>query len=96
MNYQLPSNTFYEDFIIAEKFGIDAILDTAKRASREWIYDPYMFAALVIALNQRLWALYKTNEPVAKVYEKLYFEANSKAYNKYKGEDLDIYWNLTD
>ena len=37
-----PVTTFYQDFSIAEKYGIDGIKDTYKRAFEEW-KDDYKF-----------------------------------------------------
>lgn len=93
--YTLPDNTFRQDFLIAERFGINAIIETAKIATKEWFDNPYMFAALVITLNHRLWDLHQTNPYVAEVYEQLYFNADNKSC-EYTGEDADIYFALTD
>ena len=34
-----PFTTFFEDFSIADNFGVDAIKDTYNRAFNEWKHD---------------------------------------------------------
>lgn len=89
------SNTFRDDFIIAEGFGEKAVRDTYKRC-QEWKGDVEMFGALVITLNHRIWDLYETNEPMARVYNELWSEAHRFAQETFKGDDARRYFELTD
>lgn len=93
---ELPSNTFRQDFLIAERLGEGAIRDTFNRCEREWIKDPAMFAAFVVTLNHRIWDLYKSNEQLARVYNELWDKANTKAWETFKDEDARLYFQLTD
>ena len=88
--------TFWDDFSIAERFGIEAIEDTYKRAFDSWHEDIVFVTELVLVLNWKIWALYKTNEPVARVYDKLWKRAHSWCCNNLKGDDLTYYLNTTD
>ena len=46
-----PVTTFYQDFSIAEKYGIDGIKDTYQRAFEEWKDDYKFLTELVMVLN---------------------------------------------
>ena len=91
----LPPNTFWQDFTIADKFGEEAVRDTYKR-SQHWLSDVDMWSALVVVLNHKIWKLYQTNEPLARVYDELWKEAHAKGWDTYKGEEAKRYFDLTD
>ena len=42
MTGYVPQTTFYEDFSIADQFGLDAIKDTFNRAFKHW-KDNYVY-----------------------------------------------------
>ena len=91
-----PITTFYQDFSIADKFGLDAIKDTFKRAFNEW-KDNYQFLTeLVMVLNWKIFEHYKTNEQYAKLYDKLWKEADSYACENLKDEEATYYYRTTD
>lgn len=88
--------TFWSDFCIADKFGEQAVKDTYKN-SEHWISDVEMWTELVIVLNMKCWIYYeKGNMTLSKVYSDLYHKANTKAYDTYKGEEMDYYFRYTD
>lgn len=91
--------TFYTDFQIAERFGHEAIKDTYKRVLKEWIDNPAAWGEVVCALNWRLWDLYETDEPTARLYERLWMEAYDlgwKNAEKRGDEYADIFFEKTD
>lgn len=91
------SNTFYQDFTIADYFGRDAIIDTYNRALKEWQHDPEMLAGLVIALNQKIWYYYhRNNETRAELYNTLWEQAHDYALEHLKNDNLRTYLRLTD
>ena len=51
--------TFYMDFTIADKFGIEAIKDTYNRAFKEWKNDYKYLTFLVLNLNHKIWEHYE-------------------------------------
>lgn len=72
--------TFYQDFQIADMVGgRSGVTDTFKRV-QHWKSDPKAWGEVVCALNWRLWDLYKTDEPMARLYEKLWQEAQETGY----------------
>ena len=91
-----PKTTFYEDFGIADAFGENAVRDTYKRAFNAWKEDVEFVTELVMALNWKIWEHYETNEPLAKVYNELWEEADMWCCDNLKGEDLAYYYRTTD
>lgn len=88
--------TFWNDFIIAENFGIKAIKETYNRAIVEWKDNYKYLTELVMVLNWRMWHTYETNKEIAKLYEKLYFIADEYARTHLKGDELEYYYDTTD
>ena len=88
--------TFFEDFSIADNFGISAIKDTYKRAFKEWKTNYIYLTELVMVLNHKIWQWYQKNEEIAKVYNELYEEADAYACNNLKGEELSYFYRTTD
>lgn len=50
--------TFFEDFSIADAFGISAVKDTYNRAFKEWKHDYKYLTELVMVLNWKCWEHY--------------------------------------
>ena len=91
-----PITTFYEDFSIADWFGVDAIRDTFKRAFAHWKEDYKFLTELVMALNWKIWEHYESNEKYAKVYNELWEKADLYATSHLKGEELAYFYRTTD
>lgn len=89
--------TFWNDFSIADKFGIKAVKDTFKRAFEEWKSDYKYLTELVMVLNHKCWDHYsKGNTKLSNLYSDLYYKANDWAYSHLEGEALDFYFHVTD
>ena len=70
--------TFANDFAIAECFGDDAILDTYKRAVREWIGNYKYMTELIMVLNWFCWFWNDCDQrdlELSRLYTDLYYEA---------------------
>lgn len=91
-----PITTFYEDFSIADWFGVDAIRDTFKRAFEEWKGNYKFLTELVMALNWKIWEHYESNEKYAKLYNELWEKADEYATSHLKGEELRYFYRTTD
>ena len=90
-------NTFWQDFTIADNFGINAIQDTYNRAFNEWKNDYKMLTELVIVLNHKIWQYYKLqNEQFTNLYNTLWEQADSYACNNLKGKELAYFYDTTD
>lgn len=88
--------TFWSDFSIADAFGIDAVKDTYKRAFNEWKTNYIYLTELVMVLNWKIWQHYEKNEPLARVYNELWAEADGYACENLKGEELSYFYRITD
>lgn len=88
--------TFWEDFSIADKYGVAGVKDTYKRAFSEWKDDYKFFTELTLVLNHKIWQHYESNRKLAALYDRLWREADEYAMNNFKGEELDYYYRITD
>lgn len=91
-----PQTTYWEDFSIADMFGIDAIKDTYLNGLKS-ACDYKMLTELVMVLNWKLWQHYNIgNEKVAEVYDELWKKADVYAQEHLKGDELDYFYETTD
>lgn len=93
--YQMTT-TFWEDFSIADKFGVSAIKDTYKRAFGEWKSNYVYLTELVVVLNHKIWQWYKKDERVARVYNDLWAYTDAYAMDHLKGNELRFFIEVTD
>lgn len=87
--------TFKEDFKIAEAFGQSAIKETYKRA-KTLLDDVVYLTELSLTMNNRLWALAQVNEPMARLYEDLWYETKNIAAKLKTKEDKNYFYKMTD
>lgn len=88
--------TFWNDFTIADRFGISAVKDTFKRAFKNWKHNAVYLTELVIVLNHKIWQYYQSNEALARVYNDLWEEADLYATENLQGEELAFFYRTTD
>ena len=88
--------TFWEDFSIADRFGIDAVKDTYKRAFKAWKDDYIYLTELVLVLNHKIWQYYTEYPALADVYNELWGKADEYACENLKGEELSYFYSTTD
>lgn len=91
-----PKTTFWQDFSIAERFGVGAVKDTFRRAFAEWKSNTEYLTELVMVLNHKIWQWYETNERIARVYNDLWEAADAYACENLTGEDLRYFYRVTD
>ena len=91
-----PITTFYTDFSIADKFGVEAIKDTYKRVFQEWKYDYKYITELAIVLNWKLWRWYGKNDELSMLYDSLWKEIDGWCIDNLKGKELEYYYKTTD
>lgn len=87
--------TFFEDFSIADNFGISAVKDTYNRAFNEWKTDYKYLTELVMVLNWKSWQ-WENNEAFCELYSDLYYKARDYALSNLKGEELTYFFRTTD
>lgn len=96
--YELKT-TFWEDFSIAEKFGVLAIKDTFARVYKEWKDNIEYATELSIVMNLKCWEYYeKHNEKLSQLYEKYYYDMDTYILDskKYSDKDKSYYLSVTD
>ena len=71
--------TFFQDFSIADAFGVRAIKDTYKRGLEYAKTDYKVLTEFVMVLNWKIWEHYEDNEAIARVYNDLWQEADAFA-----------------
>jgi hypothetical protein len=90
------TTTFFQDFAIADKFGVNDIKDTYKRAFKEWKDNYIYLTELVVVLNWSIWKWYSKNDTIAKLYQDLWEEADSYAMENLKNDELLFFLRVTD
>lgn len=88
--------TFFEDFEIAERFGINAIKDTYKRAFKSWKNDVKYITELTMILNIKIWGWTECYQPYAELYQELWEKTQDWCFENLKGEDLNYFISTTD
>lgn len=88
--------TFWEDFTIADLFGLSAIRDTYNRAFKEWNEDYKFLTELVLVLNHKIWQHHKTRPEVAALYNDLWEQADQYAVDNLKDDELSYFLEVTD
>lgn len=88
--------TFFQDFSIADAFGLSAIEDTFYRAFKEWKSDYKYLTELVMVLNWKVWQYYQTKPDYAELYSALWEEADVYARENLTGEELSYFFRVTD
>lgn len=89
--------TFYNDFSIADRFGVNAVKDTYKRAFKEWKSNYEYLTELVIVLNWKIWEWYeKGNTELADLYQTLWAKTDTYAMDNLVGDELKYFIRVTD
>lgn len=89
--------TFFEDFSIADNYGLNAIKDTYKRALESAKALGYKYLTeLVMILNWKAWEHAEHDKEKSELYISLYEEADTYALDNLKGEELSYFLDTTD
>ena len=91
--------TFHMDFDIAEHFGMKGVIDTFKRAFKEWKNDIEYVTELGIVMNERCWFWYHHGqEELSKYYAERWCEIKDYIYKAkcFKEEDRNYFFKMTD
>lgn len=87
--------TFWADLTIAEAFVLDAVRGTYNDVKTAWAANYKYWTEFVLCLNHKIWQHHKTNEPLARLYDTLWREADEIA-GEWTGEAAEYYFNVTD
>jgi len=89
--------TFWQDFTIADLFGLDAVQQTYNNAFKEWKKDTVYITELALVVNWKCWQHYnKNNMAMYELYHDLYYKTRDWCLNHLKGKDLKYYIDTTD
>lgn len=88
--------TFWQDFSIADAFGVDAVRDTYHRAFTEWRDNVEYVTELSLVLNWKIWQWYQKNDALARAYDTLWKECDNWCCDNLKGADAEYYYRTTD
>ena len=95
-----PQTTFWDDFMIAEKFGVNAVRDTYNRAMRAWSKNYIYLTELVMVLNWNIWywdgAGTKKAEALTELYNELWAKTHDYALDHLTGDELQYYLRTVD
>ena len=94
-NNERVETTFWEDFTIAEHFGVSAIKDTYERAFNEWKGNIKYMTELSMVLNHKCWH-FEYNQQLCELYCELWEKVDGYIMSKFKGDDIQFYLNITD
>lgn len=95
MGYK-PITTFWNDFSIAENFGLLAILDTFDECFKEWHSDIKYMTELSMVLNHKIFFWYEKNKKVANAYNLIWRKLDEYICSHFEGSDLQYYYRITD
>lgn len=90
-------HTFFEDFGIAERFGVSAIRDTFKRAFQGWKRDIVMLTNLGMTVNLLCWE--HQNESLCAVYRDCWYEVYNYVWSdddNCSEEERQLFFRYTD
>ena len=93
--YELQT-TFWNDFSIADRFGLSAIQDTFNRAFEEWKENYKYLTELVLVLNHKIWQYHEKRPEFAELYNTLWAQASQYAMEYLKDDELSYYYDVTD
>lgn len=92
-----PITTFYEDFSIADRFGLSAVKDTYKRGLKSAKFlGCKELTEFSMVLNWKIFEHYDRNPALAELYTFLYQTVNDYIPTYLKGEELAYFYNTTD
>lgn len=93
--YELQT-TFWDDFSIADRFGLSAIQDTFNRAFEEWKNNYKYLTELVLVLNHKIWQYHETRPDMAILYNTLWTQTDLYAEENLKDDELSYFYEVTD
>ena len=93
--YELKT-TFWEDFTIADSFGLEAIRDTFNRSFYNWKNDVEYITELAMVMSWKSCYYYDKNQEYMNLYSDLYHEVDNWCLDNLSEEDLIYYIQTTD
>lgn len=96
MSYKFQT-TFWMDFTIADRFGLDAIKDTFNRAFNEWKTNHIYLTELTLVMNWKCWQHYEAkNIQFSQLYQDYYYQLREYGLDNLKGNELQHFIKTLD
>jgi len=89
-------STFWEEFSIAEDYGVDGVKEHYNLVFPQWKDNLKYLTELVLVLNLKLFIWFKVDDDLGRMYEQLWMESDQYALNTLKGDDLHYYLHTLD
>ena len=98
MNGYEPKTTFWNDFSIADMFGVRGVKDTYNRAKESWQDNIEFMTEFAMVLNHKSWQHNGKNQSLCSLYSDLWYEIEDFIYEHFKDneEALSYYLRVTD
>lgn len=89
--------TLYQDFTIADHFGVEAVEDTYKRVFKEWKHSAEFMTELSLVLNHKIWEYHhKQDHALMITYDTLWKKHDEWCMAALSDEDIEYYIKTTD
>ena len=88
--------TFWNDFTIADAFGVKGIEDTYNRAHNEWKDNVSFYKEFTCVLNWKCWDWNEKDDEKSNCYCKLYEKAYAFGCSHFKGAEIREYLDFLD
>ena len=88
--------TFWEDFCIADVFGVSAIEDTYNRAFNGWKHDYIYLTELSLVLNWKMFQWHEKDDSKYQIYYNLYTKLDAWCMDNLINSELIYYIDTTD
>lgn len=89
-----PLTTFWQDFCIADKFGLQAVRGTYRRCCH-WKHDYKLWTEMILVLNHKIWQHHGKHNALANLYQDLWDKAQLEV-DKWSDEQKEYYYSITD
>lgn len=93
--YELKT-TFWNDFTIADTYGVEAVNDTFNRAFNEWKNNVEYITELAMVMSWKSCYYYGKNKRYMNLYSELYHKVDEWCLDNLEDDDLSYYIQTTD
>ena len=91
------TSTFFEDFQIADKFGVKGVEETFENAFNSWKCNHVYLTELAIVMsNNSIMHYVHGHMELSKTYTELYRKIDTYCMDNLKSEELQFYLKATD